>query len=148
MSLESNISELRPWLQTYIDRLSPSERKKLMRKIAQNLAKANRQRMAKQQSPDGETWQERKPQRDAKSNRNKLFVKLRQAKSLRKRVQGNRIIVGFNGSAGRIARIHHYGLRERLQYGEADYPVRELIGIIDDDKKMTEQTILGHIEGD
>ncbi len=147
MSLESNINELQPWLQAYIDRLSPAQRKKLMRTIAQNLAKTNRQRMSAQQSPSGETWQERKPQRDKKNNRKKLFIKLRQAKRLRKRVQGERIIVGFSGSAGRIARIHHYGLRQRLQFGEADYPARELIGIPDTDKKMTEQTILSHIEG-
>lgn len=60
MAIESNIGELQPWVNAYLQRLSPASRKKLLRKIGTDLAKENRKRMTAQQSPDGTAWKKRK----------------------------------------------------------------------------------------
>lgn len=148
MSLESNIEDLQPWMQAYVDRLSPQSRKQLLRQVGTRLKTENRKRMTAQRDPDGQAWTPRKPQKqhDKKQNSKKLFLRLRQAKRLRHRVMSDRLQVGFVGRAARIARIHHYGLRQRLQYGQAQYPARELIGIPDGDKQLLSEIILNYVE--
>ncbi len=150
MSLESNISELQPWMQAYVDRLSPQSRKQLLRQVGTSLKKENRKRMTDQKNPDGQAWEPRKPQKqhDKKQNNKKLFLRLRQAKRLRHRVMSDRLQVGFVGRTARLARIHHYGLRQQLKYGEAKYPARELIGISASDKKLVADLLINHIGGD
>ena len=54
-------------------------------------------------------------------------------RKLQSRVQGNEAVVQFAGGAGRVARVHHFGLRDRVRPGgpEYDYPERPLLGITD-----------------
>ncbi len=150
MSLETNLTELQPWLKTYLDRLSPQSRKQLLRQLGTGLRQVNQKRMTAQTDPDGQIWEARKqqPHHDKKQNRKKLFLRLRQARRLRTKVFSDSLRVGFSGRAARIARIHHYGLREQLKYGPANYPARELIGINDIDRQMIEKMITNHIAGE
>ena len=46
--LEHNLGELASWIQLSIDRLTPAEQRKLLRKIGQDLRRVNRERMAAQ----------------------------------------------------------------------------------------------------
>ena len=44
--LEHNLGELASWIQLSIDRLTPAEQRKLLRKIGQDLRRVNRDRTA------------------------------------------------------------------------------------------------------
>ena len=58
-------------------------------------------------------------------------------RKLQSRVQGNEAVVQFGGGADRVAdrvaRVHHFGLRDHVKPGgpEYDYPERPLLGITD-----------------
>lgn len=76
----------------------------------------------------------------------KMMRKLRTGRHLRLRIIPGELRLGFTGRDARLARIHHYGLRDRLQYGIAQYPARELIGISTQDEALIRNSILRHLE--
>lgn len=58
------------------------------------------------------------------------------------------IRVGFNGDQARIARVHHFGLRDNVVPGvTTQYPARELLGLSVKDKAMIRETIIGSLKG-
>ena len=129
-----DLQRLDTWLAPLLHQLSPSQQRQLARQVALRLRAANQQTMAAQQSPDGQAWQPRKNRsRDARGRlrQGPMFRKLRTARHLRAQVLGNAAVVQFMGRAERLARIHHFGLRDRVAPGGAEisYPARELIGI-------------------
>ena len=129
-----DLQRLDTWLAPLLQQLSPSQQRQLARQVALRLRTANQQTMAAQQSPDGQGWQPRKNRsRDARGRlrQGPMFKKLRTARHLRAHVLGNAAVVQFMGRAERLARIHHFGLRDRVSPGGAEisYPTRELIGI-------------------
>lgn len=210
MNLEHNLDDLDQWLALTIARLSPSEQKKLLRKIGGGLRRNTAKRIRAQTSPEGEAWSERKPasgskggsgrprgrrnpnpqrgnpelkfqydgvsvhlksyedegktllgfdlvtrsikryRKDrigkAKRQHKKMMRQMHKAKNLRLRVHQESLILGWSGSAGRVARIHHFGLNEKLKYGLAQYPARELIGLTDSDKKQIRDIVIQHLE--
>ncbi|MNW20862.1 Phage virion morphogenesis family protein [compost metagenome] len=58
-------------------------------------------------------------------------------------------MVAFAGRTERIARVHHFGLRDSVRPGgpEYDYPARPLLGISDDFTKRLQDRLLSHIAG-
>ena len=58
-------------------------------------------------------------------------------------------VVGFTGRTERIARVHHFGLRDSVKPGgpEYDYPARPLLGISDDFTKRLQDRLLSHLAG-
>ncbi len=142
--LSHNLDDFIAWAQSYIDQLSPREQHKLLQKIAHELRQANQRRMQSQQTPDGAAWAPRKAQK-GKVLRRQMFKKLRQNKNFKIKTHRNGIRLGFFGIVGRTARVHHYGLRERLQYGLADYSARELIGVNEADKNIIKDNIINHL---
>lgn len=129
-----DLQRLDTWLAPLLHQLGPSQQRQLARQVALRLRAANQQTMAAQQNPDGQAWQPRKNRsRDARGRlrQGPMFRKLRTARHLRAQVLGNAAVVQFMGRAERLARIHHFGLRDRVAPGGAEitYPARELIGI-------------------
>lgn len=129
-----DLQRLDTWLAPLLHQLNPSQQRQLARQVALRLRAANQQTMAAQQNPDGQAWQPRKNRsRDARGRlrQGPMFRKLRTARHLRAQVLGNAAVVQFMGRAERLARIHHFGLRDRVAPGGAEisYPARELIGI-------------------
>lgn len=126
-----------------LERVSPANRQKLINKIGRALKQANQKRMTAQTSPDGERWQARTPTSNGKG---KMMKKLKNQLSIRN--NGDELKVGFFGNA-KIAQTHQFGLSEQLKSGLATYPVRELIGINDEDEntinKLVEQMINGEL---
>ncbi|MGL4892336.1 MAG: phage virion morphogenesis protein [Aeromonas veronii] len=51
----------------------------------------------------------------------------------------------LNLSARRLATIHHYGLKDRIKDREISYPVRELLGITQQERDQLETTLLTHL---
>jgi phage virion morphogenesis protein len=160
-----DLSALANWAGPLLARLSPAAQKQLARKIATSLRQAQAKRMAAQKDPDGQAWQARKnTQRrpvqagrikaQAHNNTHKgpkqgpLFAKLRQASHLQTKVADGNAEVGFSRADSRIANVHHYGLRDKVNtHGpEHQYAVRRLIGIADDDRKMVEDLLLEHLK--
>lgn len=65
-----------------------------------------------------------------------MFAKLRTTKYLKTAASADSASVQFEGKVQRIARVHHYGLRDRVSRNgpEVRYAERQLLGI---DSKIT-----------
>lgn len=125
-----------------IAQMSPQGRRKLQNAIGKYLRTANRKRMTAQTGPDGDSWEKRK---GSGGSSGRMFKKLRTNGHLKLRHQSNGLKMGWFGRVGSIARIHHYGLTERLQYGTAKYAARELIGITAADTDAIRSIIIEHL---
>lgn len=136
-----DLQRLEDWVAPLLARLSAPERRALARTVARELRKSNAASMRDQQAPDGTAWTPRKNKlRDqrgairAKAKAQAMFVKMRAAKYLQARGTPDEAVVQFAGRADRIARVHHFGLRDRVKSGgpEYDYPARPLLGITEE----------------
>ena len=190
-----------------LDRLSPGERSRLLRKAAQMLRRSQQQRIRAQVAPDGAPWPKRKPRQQqkpasrairflyrkgggeerlvdmrswtrrgnqltgfdreadglrtfradriarhlpaeggadpgalagsirggrggVKRKAAAMFSKLRTASHLKAGATPDEAYVQFTARASRLARIHHFGLKDRVVSDgpETQYPQRELLG--------------------
>ena len=122
----------------WVAALSPAGRRKLAGEIAKQLRAAQQQRIKQQKAPDGSPYQARKrPPLRAKTGRinRAMFQKLRTSRYMKANGSENSAAVEFTGKVQRIARIHHYGLKDRPtpQTKELQYPKRQLLGLSDKD---------------
>ena len=145
-----DLTRLQDWLPPLLSKLSAGERRHLAREVAQRARKFNQENMAAQQSPDGQAWEPRKHRsRDAsgKLRQGPMFKKLRLSRHLRAHALSHEAVVEFVGRASRIARVHHYGLRDRVADNGAayQYPVRELLGLSDAQLDAITDLVLDHI---
>lgn len=129
----AELERLETWLNPLLTRLTAQERAKLMRDIARDiLRRRNQQRIRRQQAPDGTPFEPRKPQQRKKKGaikRGAMFKKLRLARFMKTTTTPDSAAVQFVGRVGRIAAVHHRGLRDRINSGTFyDYPQRELLG--------------------
>lgn len=152
MASSDELDALAGWVEPLIRKLDPAERRKLMKSVSRDLRKANQERMKQQQAPDGHRWEPRKPRnlRGKKGGIRKkaMFTRLRTAKYLKIHTSPDSAGLAFSGITGRIAAIHHYGLRARVDKNgpRYDYPARELLGFSRSDLDLITDRILGHIE--
>lgn len=145
-----NLQHLETWLTPLLQSLQPAQRRTMTRQVAQLLRQKTQQHMQLQQDPDGAAWQPRKNRtRDQRGRlRNgPMFSKLRKAKHLKAQVFPDSAVVQFIGRAERLARVHHFGLRDRVVAGgpEYDYPARPLIGITDEMAEAIEALVIQHL---
>lgn len=153
--MADDIAQLATWLQPLLDRLTEAECRKLALDIARELRRENAATIRAQHGPDGEAWAPRKNAlRDQRGRLRKpkdqsMFTRLTGAKHLRAQVEGSDAVVGFAGRTERIARVHHYGLRDSVKPGgpDYDYPARPLLGISDDFTKRLQDRLLSHLAG-
>jgi len=153
--MADDFMQLEGWLQPLLDRLSGAERRKLALDIARELRRENAATIRAQHGPDGEAWAPRKnamrEQRGQlrKRNADSMFTKMAGAKHLRAQVEGGDAVVGFVGRTERIARVHHFGLRDSVKPGgpKYDYPARPLLGISEDFTKRLQERLLSHLTG-
>ncbi|WP_080207495.1 phage virion morphogenesis protein, partial [Salmonella enterica] len=73
-----------------------------------------------------------------------MFAKLRTTKYLKTAASADSASVQFDGKVQRIARVHHYGLRDRVSRKgpEVRYAERHLLGINDEVAALTCDTLL------
>lgn len=145
-----DLNRLQDWLAPLLVKLSDGERRQLAREVARRTRALNQQNLAAQQTPEGQAWVPRKNRsRDAKGQlrQGPMFRKLRLARHLRMRALSNEAVVEFVGRAARIARVHHYGLRDRVTDTGAQYqyPARELLGLSDAQMDDITDLILAHL---
>jgi phage virion morphogenesis protein len=146
----SELDAIESFASDLIASLEPAARNELARRIALQLRGRNQKRIADQVNPDGTAYAPRKQQLRHQKGKIKraMFSKLRTAKYLKATGTPDAAIVAFTAEVSRIARVHHLGLRDRVnkQTGlEADYPARELIGIPADDEALVAEIVTAHL---
>ncbi len=72
-----------------------------------------------------------------------MFAKLRTAKYMKTQASPNEAVIEFAGNVQRMARVHHYGLRDRPSHKgkEVQYEARPLLGINEQEIKIIEDLI-------
>lgn len=145
-----DLTRLQDWLAPLLRKLSEGERRHLAREVAQRARRFTQQGMAAQQSPEGQAWEPRKNRsRDARGRlrQGPMFKKLRLSRHLKAHALTNEAVVEFVGRAARIARVHHFGLRDRVSESGAEYqyPARELLGLSDVQMDDITDLILAHL---
>lgn len=120
------------WLAALLANLEPAARSRMMRQLAQELRRNQQQNIRLQRNPDGSVYEPRKGTARNKNGRIKrqMFSKLRTAKYLKTAASADSASVQFERKVQRIARVHHYGLRDRVSQkgGEVKYSERRLLG--------------------
>ena len=134
------------WLAALLANLEPAARNRMMRQLAQELRRSQQQNIRLQRNPDGTTFEPRRVTARSKKGRIKrqMFAKLRTTKYLKTVATADSDSVQFDGKVQRIARVHHYGLRDRVRRNgpEARYPARRLLGVNDEVETITRDTLL------
>lgn len=130
------------WLTALLANLEPTARNRMMRQLAQELRRSQQQNIRLQLNPDGTAFEARRVTARSKKGRIKLqmFAKLRTTKYLKTAASADSASVEFAGQVQRIARVHHYGLRDRVNRKgpEVRYAERQLLGF----SKSTESMII------
>lgn len=139
------LQQVDAWLTALLANLGPAERKRMLRELAQQLRRTQQQNIRMQRNPDGSGFEPRRVTARTKQGRIKrqMFTKLRTAKYLKTTAGSDSAIVQFEGKVQRIARVHHYGLRERVSRRgpEVRYAVRRLLGINNSVEEMVKDTL-------
>ena len=150
--MNSPAEELVSRLDGLLQQLSPAERSRLCRDIARQLRASQAKRVAAQQNPDGSAFEPRKPQQSLRARKGKvrrrMFAKLTSTRWLRAKSNSSEAVVQFIGSANRLATVHQFGLRDRVNRRgdiKADYPERQLLGFASADIDAIERAIMDHL---
>ncbi len=134
------------WLTALLANLDPAARSRMMRELAQQLRRTQQQNIRLQRNPDGSGYEPRKATARTKKGRIKrqMFAKLRTTKYLKTAATADSASVEFAGQVQRIARVHHYGLRDRVSRKgpQVRYAERRLLGVNDEVKIITRNIIL------
>lgn len=150
------MSEFKPFddkLAGLIGALSPAGRRRLAAEIAKELRKSQQQRIKQQKAPDGAPYKARKHQSlRAKSGRIKraMFQKLRTARYMKASGRSDAAVVEFTSKVQRIARVHHYGLRDKPGGNSklVQYDARPLLGLQNEDLAIVERVIAKNLWGE
>ena len=124
--MSEDLQDLDGWITDTIETLSPASRAKLLRRMGPVLRRNLQKRLSAQVGPDGKRWAARKD-----GSRRKMMRGLRLGRHLKIRSDSDRIRMGWRGRTGGIARVHHYGLRDRIRKKgiRVKYEQRELLGL-------------------
>ncbi|WP_449553812.1 phage virion morphogenesis protein [Lelliottia amnigena] len=129
-----NLHKVDAWLAALLANLEPAARQRMMRELAQELRRNQQNNIRLQRNPDGSGYEPRKVTARTKKGRIKrqMFSKLRTAKYLKTAASADSASVHFAGKVQRIARVHHYGLRDRVNRNGVcvKYAKRQLLGMV------------------
>ena len=151
----NELDPLDAWCAGLLQRLQPAERRALAREMARRLRESQAKRIAAQLNPDGSAFEPRKTQARGKRGaiRRKMFAKIRTAKWMKTEATPNSAIVTFSASVQAMAKVHQFGLRDRVnghrKHGgsgpEVAYPVRELLGFTPGEVDMVGSLVIDHL---
>lgn len=149
----ADLDALEDWASPLLQRLEAPGRAKLARELAKQLRRSQQQRIAGQRNPDGSPFTPRRPpklrEKQGRVKRKaKMFQKMRTATYLKAKGDAREVTVGFSGRIAKIARVHQYGLRDRIapRGPMAHYEKRELLGFTPADQDMLKDLILAHLK--
>ncbi len=99
-----------------------------------------------QRNPDGTAYEPRRVTARTKQGRirRQMFAKLRTTKYLKTAASADSASVEFSGQVQRIARVHHYGLRDRVSRRgvEVRYSERKLLGLNKNVRASVEESLI------
>lgn len=154
MSDVDDLHQLEEWAGALLARLEPRQRIQVARKVGMELRRSQSQRIGDQRAPDGTSFIPRKERKDLrgktgriKRRRQNLFNKIRTARYLQVEATDNEVAVGFFGRIARIARVHQFGLKDRIAKDgpEYTYPARVLLGLSEAERERIRDIYLDHI---
>ncbi|MFL3353891.1 phage virion morphogenesis protein [Klebsiella pneumoniae] len=129
----AELQEVDAWLDALLAGLEPAARKRMMRELAQQLRRSQQKNIRMQRNPDGTAYEPRRVTARTKQGRirRQMFAKLRTTKYLKAIASQGAASVEFESRVQRIARVHHYGLRDRVSRKGLviRYAERQLLGI-------------------
>lgn len=135
-----------------IQNLEPTAQRLLARTIAQRLRDSQSKRIGLQRNPDGTAYEPRKPQLRLRNKKGRMrrimFAKLKQPKFLKASTTSSSAVVSFIGQVEGIARVHQYGLRDKVNRRrnlEVQYPQRQLLGISAYDESLIHDLVIEHL---
>lgn len=135
-----------------LSQLSDIERRKLEMNIARKLRASQKTRITKQINPDGSAFVPRKFRLANKKNKikNKMFNAIKNAKYMRIERTPEGIAIGFMGRVASIARVHQFGLRDKVEKDgpTVKYASRELLGFTSEEINMMENEVLQHLSNE
>lgn len=151
--MDDALKRLAHWAAPLLAGLSAQRRKAAMVQVATYLRRSQAQRIGAQLNPDGTPYEARKPRRlrDKKGAiQRKMFAKLRTAKYLRKSATAEAATVSIGGKSARIARVHHHGLRDKVDWRKPNSPSvqyarRQLLGFTAEEEEAITDILLHHI---
>lgn len=139
------------WIRSLLASAAPQQRTALLRGIAAALRDSQARRIAAQRNPDGSAFEPRKgPSRiDPRGRvRSAMFERMRTPRHLHTTATADEAAVHIDGESGRIARVHQFGQLDRVRRGRGltiRYPVRQLLGFTEDDRRATLAAVLEHL---
>lgn len=145
----NNLEDLTAWAGAFLHKLDAGERRTLLRAVASELRRRQTVRIAEQRNPDGSAYEPRKPRLRQRTGRVRraMFMRLRTSRFMKAQTDPNSVVVTFVGNAERIAAVHQFGLRDRVNKGglEVKYAERELLGFSDDDVIRVTDLVIAHV---
>ena len=129
----AELQKVDDWLSALLANLEPVARSRMMRQLAQELRRTQQQNIRMQRNPDGSSYEPRKV--TARSNKGRIqrrmSAQLRTTRSRKSAASADSASVQFESKVQRIARVHHYGLRDRVSRKgpEVRYAERRLLGL-------------------
>ena len=134
-----SFAALNRWFDQYLQHLEPSQRRELMRRLAQGLRIRSKDRISQQRDPNGNRFTPRKrDQIGSIKRKGAMFKKIGQ--QLKTEYSADKASVGFGGRTAQIAKVHQEGktIRPTDHSKPTKYPIRELVGFSQDDQKWIE----------
>ncbi|SUB04296.1 phage virion morphogenesis protein [Pantoea agglomerans] len=129
----AELHDVEEWLGALLSQLEPAARTKMLREVARDVRHIQQNNITLQRSPDGTAWEPRRVTARTKPGhiRRKMFAKLKTAKYLKAQANANVAEVAFVPGVQRLVRVHHYGLRDRVNRRGTvvKYAERQLLGI-------------------
>ena len=145
----AELQALNDYLAPLLTKLSDAERRKLEMSIARKVRASQKTRITRQQNPDGSAFVPRKKRLRDKKNKikNKMFNLIKNAKYMRFERTAQGIAIGFAGRVAFIARVHQYGLRDKVEKDgpTVQYASRELLGFTTEEMDMIETEVFKFI---
>ena len=155
--MADDLTQLETWCAPLLAKLQPGKRTQVARKIGQALRRSQHQRIVANRAPDGGSFLPRKrkdggtPIR-AKKGRVKrkkdlMFQRISRTDYMKVDASPSAAAVGFMGRVARIARVHQEGRTDRInrEGRTARYPVRQLLGFTDADKRLVRDLLIEHL---
>ena len=153
--MSGDLRALETWAGALLAKLQPAQRRAINHQVAIDLRRSQAQRIKAQQGPDGAAYPPRKRRKELKGKNGRIkrqkaamFAKIRTTKHMKVKATGEQIEVGFFGWVARVARVHQFGLPDRLSKKGPlyKYPERPLLGLSEPDRTLIRESLLRHME--
>jgi phage virion morphogenesis protein len=148
----AELHEVDAWLAALLSQLEPAARKKMLREVAHDVRRIQQANITAQRSPDGTAWEPRRVSARSKKGRIRrgMFAKLKTSKYLKVKTDADAAEVAFIPGVQKLARVHHYGLRDRVSRRGpmVKYAERPLLGFNEETENKLYDIMLSWLNQD